>query len=210
MRSVGILGACRDRRRSGSSLAGGDEAVRDEIAGLSGLGLGELRARWEQAVGRPAPRGLQREFLTRALAHEMQVRAFGGLTVAVKRRLRELAKAAREDRFDDVLGSSSVKPGTLLVRVWQGETHRVMVASDGFIWNGNRCGSLSTIAKTITGTSWNGWTFFGVKRPAGRNKNAKRSKGEAASSNAFVNAASTGVELAFSDQRRVMHESTDA
>ena len=28
----------------------------------------------------------------------------------------------------------------------------------------SRYRSLSTIAKAITGTSWNGWTFFGVKR----------------------------------------------
>ena len=41
-----------------------------------------------------------------------------------------------------------------------------MVLEDGFAWNGERYTSLSTIAKTITGTSWNGWSFFGIKRPA--------------------------------------------
>jgi hypothetical protein len=39
------------------------------------------------------------------------------------------------------------------------------VLEDGaYEWHGERYRSLSTIAKTITGTSWNGWTFFGVKR----------------------------------------------
>jgi hypothetical protein len=39
----------------------------------------------------------------------------------------QLAAAARDSRFDEVLGIASIKPGTLLIRVWQGTTHRVMV-----------------------------------------------------------------------------------
>jgi hypothetical protein len=73
--------------------------------------------------------------------------------------------AAREGRFDPVVISPRVKPGTRLIRVWQGETHSVLVLEDGFEWNGTRYRSLSLVAKTITGTNWNGWTFFGVKRP---------------------------------------------
>jgi len=57
--------------------------------------------------------------------------------------------------------------------MWQGETHTVHVLDDGgFEWNGARYGSLSVIAKTITGTNWNGWTSFGVKRRPAWNKNA--------------------------------------
>jgi hypothetical protein len=51
-----------------------------------------------------------------------------------------------------------------------------MVTRDGYVWAGERYTSLSAIAKAITGTSWNGWTFFGVKRPSGRNKNAARAR----------------------------------
>ena len=50
-----------------------------------------------------------------------------------------------------------IKPGTRLIRTWRNVTHEVMVLNDGFAWNGERHTSLSTIAKTITGTSWNGW-----------------------------------------------------
>ena len=42
-----------------------------------------------------------------------------------------------------------------------------MVLEDGFEWKGARHRSLSVIAKAITGTNWNGWTFFGVKRSSG-------------------------------------------
>ena len=41
-----------------------------------------------------------------------------------------------------------------------------MVLEKGFAWNGNTYSSLSQIAKAMTGTSWNGHRFFGL-RPAG-------------------------------------------
>ncbi len=43
----------------------------------------------------------------------------------------------------------------------------MLALEDGFEWNGARHRSLSVIAKAITGTNWNGWTFFGVKRSTG-------------------------------------------
>ncbi len=138
-------------------------AVDADIAGLETLDLEQLRARWIKVTGRSAPKSFRTKLLKRALAHEIQVAAYGGLSSALKRRLRLLCEAAREGRFEEVLGTSAIRPGTLLVRSWQGETHRVMATKDGFVWNGDSYGSLSTIARKITGTSWNGWTFFGVK-----------------------------------------------
>ena len=41
---------------------------------------------------------------------------------------------------------------------------KVIVIPDGFLWQGQSYASLSTVAKAITGTSWNGWVFFGAKR----------------------------------------------
>jgi len=32
------------------------------------------------------------------------------------------------------------------------------------VWNGTSYSSLSSIATAITGTKWNGWVFFGVKK----------------------------------------------
>ena len=141
------------------------EQVEAEIAGLPALSLEALRARWRALYGNPAPRSLRRGLLIRAVAYQLQVKAFGGLSAATKRKLREIAVAAREGRFDPAVIGPRVKLGTRLIRVWQGETHRVLVLEDGFEWNGTRYRSLSLVAKTITGTNWNGWTFFGVKRP---------------------------------------------
>ena len=127
-----------------------------ELSKLDDLDLDALRAYWLKVTGRPAPRAFRSELLRRALAHEIKIAEYGGLPTGVKRRLRQLAAAARDGRFDEVRGTSSIKPGTLLIRVWQGTTHRVMVLADGYAWKGITYGSLSSIAKAITGTNWNG------------------------------------------------------
>lgn len=58
----------------------------------------------------------------------------------------------------------TLRPGTRLVRAWQGQVHEVTVLPQGFLWDGKTHRSLSVIARVITGTSWNGWLFFGVNR----------------------------------------------
>ena len=85
-----------------------------------------------------------------------------------------------------LISSREIKPGTKLIRTWKKDTHEVMALEDGFAWKGARYSSLSTIAKTITGTSWNGWKFFGLKGPVrkdefdarGRFKRPKRRRGK--------------------------------
>jgi hypothetical protein len=57
-----------------------------------------------------------------------------------------------------------LKVGALLVREWNGKLERVMILEDGFAWNGQTFGSLSQIAKAMTGTNWNGHRFFGLRQ----------------------------------------------
>src|SRR6201989_2312198 len=56
-----------------------------------------------------------------------------------------------------------LKPGTRLIREWQGRTYDVLVLDDGFSWQGTSYRSLSAIARKITGTAWSGPLFFGLK-----------------------------------------------
>ena len=151
-------------------------SVEAEIARLRDLGAVELRKRWMQLYGRPVPKYFRQELMIRAIAYQMQVKVFGGLSEATKRRLREIAETARDGTFDDVDLEPRIKPGTKLIRTWKKATHEVMVLQDGFAWNGQRYTSLSTIAKAIAGTSWNGWRFFGIKRPAMKNGFDSRGK----------------------------------
>ena len=60
-----------------------------------------------------------------------------------------------------------IKPGTRLIRQWQGKTHTVSVAETGFEFRGSRYRSLSEIARLITATRWSGPLFFGLKSAAG-------------------------------------------
>ena len=58
--------------------------------------------------------------------------------------------------------AQELKPGTVLLREYQGERHTVTVVANGYVWDETTYASLSTIARAITGTSWNGPRFFGL------------------------------------------------
>ena len=75
-----------------------------------------------------------------------------------------------------VFSGVHIKPGTQLIRQWQNTTHTVMVLDEGFALDGRTYKSLSAVAKVITGTNWNGYAFFGIKRAARGNKAAAGSK----------------------------------
>jgi hypothetical protein len=149
-----------------------DAALQTEIGRLPDLSLLELRNRWKLLFGHPAPKSLRRNFLARAVAYQMQVAAYGGLSAATKRRLREIAKGVRNGDANAALGSSRIKPGTQMMRQWQNTTHTVTTLADGFEWEGRTYKSLSAVANAITGTNWNGFAFFGIKRAPSGNKNA--------------------------------------
>jgi hypothetical protein len=143
-----------------------------EIRRLPDLSLGELRARWKALFGNPAPLSLRRKFLARAVAYQLQVEAYGGLSASTKKRLQAIAAGVRQGSLDVAGIAKAIRPGTQMLREWKGQTHTVTAVNDGFEWNGRTYKSLSAIAKEITGTNWNGYVFFGVKRPAPGNKNA--------------------------------------
>ena len=64
--------------------------------------------------------------------------------------------------------SGSPRPGTVLIKQWRGAQHVVMVLADGFQHQGTVYGSLSQVAREITGTRWNGPAFFGLRKGHGR------------------------------------------
>jgi hypothetical protein len=56
-------------------------------------------------------------------------------------------------------------PGTVMVREYGGEEHRVTVTAEGrFEYGGQSYRSLSAVARQITGTPWNGLVFFNVRK----------------------------------------------
>jgi hypothetical protein len=94
------------------------------------------------------------------IAYRLQERAFGGLNRESLRFLDGLARHGGSPR-------RRLKPGTVLVRDYQGQRHTVTVVSDGFDWQGATYPSLSAIARAITGTAWSGPRFFALARGNG-------------------------------------------
>jgi hypothetical protein len=123
------------------------------LAFLSVLSWPELRQRWTQVTGRPAPK-VKHALLRMALAWEIQATVYGGLSRRSAERLAQMTAAL------------PAKPaGTRLVREWKGTLHTVHVAEDETVhWNGKQWNSLSEVARAITGTRWSGPAFFGLKK----------------------------------------------
>jgi hypothetical protein len=139
--------------------------LEDEIARLRGLDLQSLQARWRTMFGRRAPAHLPKHLLLRIVAYRLQADRHGDLDQATVRSLDRLAKAGAS-RSAPLPEAGSVRPGTLLVREWDGVLHRVMALDEGYAWNGTSYRSLSQVARAITGTRWSGPRFFGLREVA--------------------------------------------
>ena len=151
-----------------------------EIDRIAALNIDELRILWRETTGRPAPHALSKELIARALAHRLQEQRLGGLDPHLRRLLMSLPKPGTEP-------IRHLKIGSVIVREFDGKIHEVMVAPGGFYWSGQTYASLSAIARKITGTSWNGPRFFGLRgtsepaqaelevKPTGVGKDERRS-----------------------------------
>ena len=141
---------------------------KEALSRLPTLDIGELRQQWRGLYKTQAPPNLSRELLVRAVAHRMQELALGGLRPEPRRQLLRIARQFKETGEATIRARPELKPGTRLMREWQGRTYDVLVLDDGFSWQNTRYRSLSAIARKITGTAWSGPLFFGLKpnRPA--------------------------------------------
>ena len=147
------------RKQSPAALAAGDPS--DELARVGGLNTRELRTLWLSMTGRAPSSQLSGDLLRRMVSQYIQERALGGLD-------RKLATML--DRLADGGGAlpARLKIGSVMVRGHGGIMHQIMVVQDGFAWNGQILPSLSAVAKGITGTTWNGNRFFGLRRPGSK------------------------------------------
>ncbi len=138
--------------------------VANELAAIPDLSRTVLVERWTAASGRPPPKGLSRRLLEYAAAWHLQSQVFGGLTPAVQRRLHRSVNPGEDgtSRVPRAIGSKGPPPGSRLVREWHGRTFTVDVLETGFLCDGQHYGSLSEVARAITGARWSGPRFFGL------------------------------------------------
>jgi hypothetical protein len=124
---------------------------------LEQLGLDALRTLWRVTFRSSPPPGFTKDLMARFLCWHFQEQARSGLDPETA-----LARGGKPgaDR------PRRLKPGTVLLREYQGERHTVTVVPNGYVWRETTYASLSTIARAITGTSWNGPRFFGLRSGA--------------------------------------------
>ena len=124
----------------------------------------QLAEEWAALFGRPPPRGISRRLLELAAAYQAQAYVYGGLRQSTRRKLIDAARrrAITIEKKPERKQRVTLSPGTRLVRDWHGRTCTVEATEQGFVFAGQRYGSLSAVARTITGARWSGRRFFGL------------------------------------------------
>jgi len=174
--------------------------VSEQLAAVEKKTTPELRVMFAALFGHASP-SHNRTYLARKLQHRLQEVAEGrSISERVKTRLAALADTAslRQHAKGKIRltpeeianvpipkGSPSPRPrrdarlpavGTVLRREHGGRVHEVSVTAAGFSYRGRSFTSLSTIAKEITGSIWNGFTFFNLVARSNSRAAAKRAK----------------------------------
>lgn len=139
-----------------------DNWLAGHIARLDALSADALRTEWESVKGHAPPKGLGRSLMVRGISYTLQEQKHGGLSAAAKRELAKLAGQLEGSGDLDVERQLRLKPGTRLVREWHGRTCQVMVLREGFAFEDRLFGSLTQIAREVTGAKWSGPRFFGL------------------------------------------------
>jgi hypothetical protein len=159
--------------------------IAKELAALQRMSVSALREKYAEVFGEATTTG-NRTWLQRRIAWRLQSLAEGDLSERARDRAAELARDAdlrivppREkpavlpmtrggtrtgtlpkEKTDERLPP----PGTVLTRKYKGGTVQVKVLAQGFEYAGAVYGSLSAVAKAVTGSHCNGFLFFGLTK----------------------------------------------
>jgi hypothetical protein len=154
-----------------------NDQLRKQIEQLRREKTGVLRARYRDLFGEESSSS-NHTHLFRRIAWRLQALADGDLSQRARDRAaalasdadlrlraprqfwRELDATAKQSNRDPRLPG----PGTTLQRRYQDRTITVKILPDGFEYDGKIYDSLSSIASSVTGTRWNGFSFFGLNK----------------------------------------------
>ena len=134
-----------------------------DLEALAGFSPAQLREKWNSLEG-VCPPTVPPGLLRRLVAQRLQERRHGALPTLVARELARIA--AGGPGTEPVRLRIDLTPGTRLVREWSGQTITVEVLENGFRYADRTWGSLSEIARHVTGAHWSGPRFFGLAKNA--------------------------------------------
>ncbi|MGO4386806.1 DUF2924 domain-containing protein [Microvirga sp. 2YAF29] len=141
------------------------DALALESARIATMELDELKVKFLVLRGVPLPKFMRLALARKAVIHATEEKILGGLDRAARKQLDQLvAQIVPNGQAPPPKPNRKLRSGTRLVREWQGRVHEVAVVKEGYVWQGVCYRSLSEIAHRITGTRWNGWVFFGLKK----------------------------------------------
>jgi hypothetical protein len=155
-----------------------DLNIAREVAALQRMTVPQLRSRYAEVFGE-ATNGNHKVWLTRRIAWRLQALAEGDLSERARRRAAELANDAdlrlnpppvkTGTTAEELTTSRTLRfqpdgrlppPGTVITRKYKGVTLQVKVLPSGFEFEGEVYGSLSAVARAVTGSHCNGFLFF--------------------------------------------------
>jgi hypothetical protein len=163
-------------------------SIASEVAALRRLSTRELRVKYAEVFGDEARTTNNRVWLVRRIAWRLQARAEGDLSERARQRAVELANDAdirlspprlpASSPRQPPIGSTTTVPanaprqrlpraGTILTRIYKGETLQVKVLEHGVSFDGTLFTSLSAVAKAITGSHCSGNLFFKLNGQGG-------------------------------------------
>lgn len=115
----------------------------------------QLRTKWTEVINRPIP-PIRRSLIIKYLIWYEQAKREKISSLGFFNEVKQASMSANKHTV-------ILESGSKITRSYKGVVHTVEVISNGYLYNGKQYKSLSGIAKAITGKSWNGKVFFGVK-----------------------------------------------
>ena len=128
------------------------EIVRKQLASLEAMGMGDLRAKFEELYGF-GTKCINQDTVRRRVAYRIQELHLGGLPAETEGELERLADGDPLARLENVAATRMRKSSYEVIYREKGKYEL-----DGVFYT-----SLTAAAFAITGTHWNGKLFFGVK-----------------------------------------------
>jgi Protein of unknown function (DUF2924) len=156
-----------------------DAALRIEIESLRKLTTNQLKQRFRDICGEESLSS-NHTHLFRRIAWQLQAKASGGLNDRVLSRASQLVRdtdpglplpqsfRAALHCITEAQPDRDVRLPPIdraIERSYRGKQFVVVVRENGFEYNGRLYASLSSVARQITGTRWNGFQFFGLTEP---------------------------------------------
>ena len=117
----------------------------------------ELRLKWAEIMGRPIP-PIGRSLIIKYLLWYEQAKREKLSPLGFFYEVKQAAHNA------STRPKVTLEVGSKMIRSYQGTKYEVEIIPQGYLYRHKTYKSLSGVAKAITGKSWNGNVFFGVKK----------------------------------------------